>query len=236
MLIERFYRLWGLFAALTESLGRVTINFVPLSAIFIIALFIFAAVTAGAAESAFARVSAEGELGVRFTALLTSAVWAGASTVLWAVTVLTFSSIFVRYTIFRPHRAPENPTPAQPTEVRATGEFVLDGKHRRWFIDAPVACERTPEGQVVFLLNADASSSFMGITYANRSGIWSIELDPAEAEKGDTGTLYHSMDHRPALRLTVRRRPKRSVETLIVSFPTPDERSGFVSAAGLRFS
>lgn len=127
-----------------------------------------------------------------------------------------------RNTIFRRGAVPppDSAAAGQGTpELRATGTFVLD-KHTRRFIDIPAVVAPLENGDMGVFANVDASSNFMGVTYAKRSGMWVLPIARGSVQGVEEGMLYYGTRARPAARFTYRDALSNRSRTAIISVST----------------
>ena len=112
-----------------------------------------------------------------------------------------------RYTIFRTVSGTERtPTSGQTSGATfGTGRFQLeDTQTRRHFVRMPAAVGALEDGRWGILANIDASSRLFGFKTTDRSGIWSIAMEPQNIESLDRGILYYGRDTLPSLRIGFR--------------------------------
>ena len=76
-----------------------------------------------------------------------------------------------------------------PVTTFATGIFHLE-KHRKHFIAVPMALGTLDTGDAAAFANVDASSIFLGVTYAKRAGIWVLPIAQGSVPAIEHGTLY----------------------------------------------
>jgi hypothetical protein len=91
----------------------------------------------------------------------------------------------------------------------------------RRFIEMPAILSPLENGDVAAFANVDASSSFMGMTYANRAGIWALPIARGSLQGVEEGLIYYGTRARPALRFTYRDAVSNKSRTAILSVPTP---------------
>ena len=150
-------------------------------------------------------------------------------------------TLFKQYVIFRALPAATRPDiPAQnpshaPQRVYATGEFTLPPHGTRRFLNVPARPVALESGHFAFVSNIDASSRFMGITTANRQGLWSIVLTPASVRNVTPGTLYLGTAPRPALEFQFSDAQSNIQRKATLSFDTEPQRD-FVAAELNRMS
>jgi hypothetical protein len=118
--------------------------------------------------------------------------------------VLIFGLMLVkRNTIFVPGGAAADASGAGAdlTTLGATGIFLLE-KHKQRFMNVPAAIGTLDNGDLALLANVDASSAFMGVTYAQRAGIWVMPMAPGSIGSLQEGTLYYGTKAIPAVRFS----------------------------------
>jgi hypothetical protein len=95
------------------------------------------------------------------------------------VIVLLFGALTLkRNLIFQPAAMLSDvslPSSGEPATTFASGLFMLD-KHKKRFIKVPTIIGTLDTGDVAAFANVDASSNFMGVTYAKRAGIWVLPI------------------------------------------------------------
>ena len=116
-------------------------------------------------------------------------------------------------------------------EMYATGTFTLD-KHTCRFIDVPAALTRLDNGDIAAFANVDASSSFMGMKYEDRSGIWTLQIAAGSVDAIQEGVLYYGRSARPALRFTYRDALSNRSRTAILTVPASHARATLIAELG----
>ena len=124
------------------------------------------------------------------------------SSALGAAMVVTFLS---RYIVWR--RTGEASIPLRPSRalpdslnLRATGDFALDGKAKDRFLEVPAGIWFSPGGDVVAFARVNASSKFMGFVTQDRNGTWVMPLGNPRGQSVERGEIYLGGKQRPALR------------------------------------
>jgi hypothetical protein len=140
-----------------------------------------------------------------------------------AAFILVFAVVTVkRNTVFRRQAVPADGAGSQAAApsgiVRATGTFMLE-KHKKRFIDTPAVLGTLDNGDLALFANVDASSNFMGVTYAKREGIWILPIARGSLQAIEEGTMYFGRRARPAVRFTYRDGASDRTRTAIVGVP-----------------
>jgi hypothetical protein len=133
--------------------------------------------------------------------------------------LLTFSALTLkRNVIFRPSGVLDGvSTPSSgPITTLATGTFHLD-KHRKHFITVPTALGTLETGDTAAFANVDASSNFLGVTYAKRAGIWVLPIAQGSVVAIEHGTLYFGRRTLPSVRFEYREPGTDKTRTAILS-------------------
>jgi hypothetical protein len=95
---------------------------------------------------------------------------------------------------------------ADSIRVSGTGTFVLEQQGGKFvekrFVGMPSVLAHTEAGSPALFSNIDASSRFMGVKTADRSGIWRLAVDANSVRETQTGYLYWGTARRPAYRFT----------------------------------
>ncbi len=117
--------------------------------------------------------------------------------------------------------------PDDEIDVRVTGRFTLEGRDSRRFLEIPVSWETLADGTRVFSSHVSASSTFYGIPFHSRKGVWSLSVAPGVAA-WEPGLLYMGWHPRPALRL-VFLGPRGDAATLFLSFANQSQRARFLT-------
>jgi hypothetical protein len=132
--------------------------------------------------------------------------------------LLTFGT---RYVVFRSHPAaaavPAVAGMPAEADLRTTGCFELDGKHRRRFLDVPCVLTRFETGEPVVVANVDASSRFMGFTTQKRAGYWMLPIAPGSITRLEEGRSYRGGGARPALRFCYQEPGRPAAQQAILS-------------------
>ena len=105
---------------------------------------------------------------------------------------------------------------ADLTHVGATGTFLLD-KHKQRFMNMPAALSRLDNGDVALFANVDASSNFMGVTYSERAGIWTLPIASGSIENMQEGVLYYGTKAMPAVRFRYKETGSNTARTAVVT-------------------
>lgn len=119
---------------------------------------------------------------------------------LFAISTIVSNTIFQRATLSSPLSRVQS---KDHITVRATGTFVLDQSGHRTekrFNDVPAVLARAENGAPALFANIDASSRFMGFETANRSGTWSLMVEPGSVRETQSGFLYWGSQRRLAVR------------------------------------
>ncbi len=98
----------------------------------------------------------------------------------------------------------------------ATGTFLLD-KHRKRFISVPTVLGTLDTGELAAFANVDASSNFMGVTYAKRAGIWVMPMPRGSMQGIEEGTLYFGRAALPSVRFQYTESASQKTRTAILS-------------------
>ena len=155
--------------------------------------------------------------------------WA-AALVLSAMLLASFVGTFLcQYTVFRAQGAPgfsmnAAQAVAPPAIVRATGEFMLEGRARRRFLNVATNPRMLENGWFAFLSNIDASSRFFGIKTNNQAGIWMIGFPPSSVRDLTRGSFYLGGRAAPAIRFRYQDGAKGSSQSAILGFASDQER------------
>jgi hypothetical protein len=136
-----------------------------------------------------------------------------------------------RNTIFVRGAHASSEAAGQPGEMYATGTFTLD-KHTRRFIDVPAALGQLESGEIAVVANVDASSSFMGVKYEDRSGLWMLPIAAGSIGAIQEGALYYGRTSRPALRFTYRDALSNRSRTAILTVPASHARATLIAELG----
>lgn len=142
---------------------------------------------------------------------------------LWGLVALFLTASLKRNTIFR--RADlgsrlSKLRSAEPLKVGATGTFLLDQSGKtteKRFIDMPAVLTHLESGSPALLSNIDASSHFMGIKTADRSGIWAMAMEAGSVRNPEVGYLYWGTSRRPALRFAYKATGRGATRQAIVT-------------------
>ena len=148
-----------------------------------------------------------------------------------AVVGLFLLLTFKRNVIFVPGASASAPVSASAEtagEVYATGTFTLD-KHSARFISVPSAVSRLDNGDFAALANVDASSTFMGMKYRDRTGVWMMHMAAGSIEKIQEGVLYFGRRATPAVKFQYRDGISSRTRTAILSVPVTETRANVVA-------
>jgi hypothetical protein len=160
------FRLLGHVAALDARLSRVRINFIPVS-LGLLGLLVLGIV---AGLLAIDQRPASALIGVAVTMACSLAV------------ALLLVVHLKRHTIFRAHPATRTEPPSavnashEVIDVRVTAVMSLNEDTACRFLDVVAQGGMLGTGELVFLANVDASTSFMGVGTANRAGWWTLHM------------------------------------------------------------
>lgn len=120
---------------------------------------------------------------------------------------------------------------APVNEIRATGEFVLEGAEagalfgpeRRRFMDIPIQQSVDENGTLALGARVHLVEKYHGITTGDHDGMWKFFVAPGWLQSVEMGLVYLYGIKRPAVRLRVQPPPggrkKRKIKTLVVAFP-----------------
>jgi hypothetical protein len=111
-----------------------------------------------------------------------------------------------------------------PALIRVTGEFALEMRDRKRFLNVPTHPTMLENGHFALLSNIDASSRFFGIRTNNRSGVWLVAVSPASVRDLTRGTFYLGGGAAHAVRFRYEDGVNSSTKTAILSFATLGER------------
>jgi hypothetical protein len=138
-----------------------------------------------------------------------------------ATILLLFVLVTLRRNVFFLRGVTPDPTWHQVGaggSLRATGWFLL-GKHRKHFIDMPAVLGTLDTGELAVFANVDASSDYLGVTYANRAGVWVLPIASGSLQGIDEGTLYFGRRAVPSVRFRYRDAVTHHQRTAILSTP-----------------
>jgi hypothetical protein len=123
-----------------------------------------------------------------------------------------------RNTIFVPGGAAEDSGDggADLTTLGATGTFLFD-KHKQRFMNVPAVIGTLDNGDVALFANVDASSAFMGVTYAQRAGIWTLPIASGSIQNLQDGVLYYGTKVMPAVRFSYKEPGTNTSRTAVVT-------------------
>ena len=121
----------------------------------------------------------------------------------------------------------------EPIDLRVTGRFALNARTSRRFIDVHAQAVVIETGQLLFAANIDASCSFMGIKTLDRSGTWTIAVNPGGLLATRSGEMAFGGRVRPAAQFQVQ--TGRRAQTVTLSFGSVDQRTRFIRALGAPF-
>jgi hypothetical protein len=144
--------------------------------------------------------------------------WQLGAAVTGAVLLLFLVLTIKQNVIFRPAAmlAEISLPPAAENTMFATGMFVLE-KHKKRFINVPTVLGTLDTGDLAAFANVDASSNFMGVTYATRAGIWVLPIACGSLQGIEEGTLYFGRRALPAVRFQYRDASSAKTRTGILS-------------------
>ncbi|WP_125206229.1 hypothetical protein [Capsulimonas corticalis] len=153
------------------------------------------------------------------------------SGVLLAAFIVTFLR---QYVIFQAQPASgfssSNVSPAAPPSViRVTGEFAIEMRDRKRFLNVPTNPTTLENGHLALLSNIDASSRFFGVKTNNRSGVWLVAIVPASIQNVTRGSFYLGGRSFPAIRFRYEDGVNSSRKTVVLSLPTIGEREAVLT-------
>jgi len=90
-------------------------------------------------------------------------------------------------------------------------------KHKQRFMNVPAAIGTLDNGDLALLANVDASSAFMGVTYAQRAGIWVLTMAAGSIGSLQEGTLYYGTKAMPAVRFSYKEAGSNASRTAVVT-------------------
>jgi len=150
-------------------------------------------------------------------------------------------AFFRLYIIFRktPAAAPV-PPPASVVDfdtlplVRATGRFWPHTGDSGRFLNVPAVLGRLGGGEICLYSNIDASSSqrIYGIQVSKEelAGYWVIPINPDSLSEIEMGELFPGWSPRRAIRIRFNYGPTSYLETVILTFDSPEDRIEVVRA------
>lgn len=113
------------------------------------------------------------------------------------------------------------------SDLRVSGEFSLDGRDARRFVEVPAAY-LDGFSDLIFDAHLDASTTFYGIRLVRREGLWRLLIPRRDLDKPELGTLYYSRPPRPAARLTYATENGKHYDRVVLSFGSEDARTAFL--------
>lgn len=112
---------------------------------------------------------------------------------------------------------------AEAADLRVTGRLWLNERTSGRFVEMPAWATALETGEIAFLSNIDASSSFMGVKTADRAGVWAVVIRPGGLHAIVLGALSFGGEIRPAVQFRVASEGGRS-QTVTLSFGSVEQR------------